>query len=142
VFYDGSRTHLGPDAELSVDALNAVKSGPSNILLTQVQGESEYEVAKASDPASRYEVNTLSGSGSAKGTKFHVLVTPAKLSRFWVEEGLVAVTSVNTTVVVVAGQITFIPVGQPPSEPLLSWVIHKWATGAKSWAIRSRMEAT
>jgi uncharacterized protein DUF5666/FecR-like protein len=117
-FYDGSQTRLGPNAELSVDQLDAQKSGPRVIMLTQLLGESKHDVAKSSDPASHYEVHTPSGVGTAKGTSFRVFVTTALLVRFDVDEGAVAVTSLNTTVIVVAGQSTVIVSGEIPTQPV------------------------
>ena len=96
-FYDGSRAHLGPYSEASIDALDARTSGPRVVKLTQWIGESDHSVAASSDPASAYEVNTPSGSGTAKGTLFHVLVTSTLLVRFDVDEGSVAVTSPCST---------------------------------------------
>jgi hypothetical protein len=122
-FYDGSQARLGPNTEISVDQLDAQPptgsgAGPRVILLTQWIGESDHDVAHSDDAASRYEVATPSGVGAAKGTSFHVLVTVTLLVRFDVDEGAVAVTSLNVTVLVVAGQTTIIPPGEAPQEPV------------------------
>ncbi|MGQ0605246.1 MAG: DUF5666 domain-containing protein [Anaerolineales bacterium] len=117
-FYDGSQARLGPNSEVSVDALDAQKSGPRVVALTQWLGESDHDVATSSDAGSRYEVNTPSGSGQAKGTVFHVFVSTTLLVRFDVDEGAVEVTSLNVTVVVVAGQSTIIVAGQAPQPPV------------------------
>jgi uncharacterized protein DUF5666/FecR-like protein len=116
-FYDGSVARLGPSAEVSVDSLDAQKTGVRVILLTQWSGESKHDVAHSDVAGSRYEVATPSGVGSAKGTSFRVSVT-ALLVRFDVDEGVVAVTNLNITVLVVAGQTTLIPPDQPPQEPV------------------------
>ena len=116
-FYDGSLMHLGAEAEIALDALDARTSGARLVQLTQLSGESQYEVAKSDDPGSHYDVNTPAGSGSATGTKFTVMVLPGQLSQFWVETGAVSVVNENTTVEVVAGQTTIILAGQPPIEP-------------------------
>jgi len=117
-FYDGSRARLGPNSEVSVDTLDAQTSGgPRIVLLTQWVGDSNHQVAASTDPASRYEVHTPSGIGTAKGTAFHVFVSSTLLTRFDVDEGAVSVTSLSVTVIVVAGQSTVIISGQPPSEP-------------------------
>lgn len=116
-FYDGSLARLGPNAEVSVDSLDAQKTGARVILLTQWSGDSQHDVAHSGDAASRYEVATPSGVGSAKGTSFRVSVT-ALLIRFDVDEGVVAVTNLNITVLVVAGQTTIIPPGEAPQEPV------------------------
>ncbi len=116
-FYDGSQARLGPNSELSVEALDAQKSGPRVIALRQWVGDSDHDVAPSSDAGSRYEVATPSGVGTAKGTAFHVFVSITLLVRFDVNEGAVDVTSLNITVIVVAGQSTVIVSGQPPAEP-------------------------
>jgi len=116
-FYDGSLARLGPNAEVSVDSLDAQKTGSRVILLSQWSGDSKHDVAHSDDPASRYEVATPSGVGSAKGTSFRVSVT-VLLVRFDVDEGVVAVTHLNVTVIVVAGQTTIVPPGEAPQEPV------------------------
>jgi len=119
VFCDGSQARLGPDTEVSVDELDARASGgPRIVVLTQWVGETDHDVAPADDAGSRYEVRTPSGVGEAKGTSFHVLVTLTHLTRFSVDKGAVAVTGLNVTVVVVAGQLTTISPEQPPDEPV------------------------
>jgi len=117
-FYDDSQARLGPKSEVSVDELDARKDGgPRVVALTQWVGESDHDVAASSDAASKYEVRTPSGTGTAKGTVFHVFVSITLLVRFDVDEGAVDVTSVNVTQVVAAGQSTVIVSGQPPAEP-------------------------
>ena len=98
-FYDGSQTQLGSETELSVDELNARTDGPRVVRLTQWIGESDHDVVPSNQTASRYEVNTPSGSGVAKGTVFHVSVSAAQVTRISVEEGSVAATGLNVTAV-------------------------------------------
>ncbi len=118
VFYDGSRTYLGPNTEIWIDALDAkTTGGPRVVQLTQWVGDTDHDVAHSDDPASVYEVRTPSGSGTAKGTSFRVLVT-ALFVRFDVDEGQVAVANLNVIVIVIAGQSTTVPSGEPPSEPV------------------------
>lgn len=116
-FLDGSQVHLSANTEISIDELNAPTDGPRTIVLTQWVGETDHNVVPRPEDGSLYEVRTPSGTGEAKGTTFHVLVTPALLTYFSVNEGAVAVTSLNTTVLIVAGQLTFINPGAPPIEP-------------------------
>ncbi|MBL8057202.1 MAG: FecR domain-containing protein [Anaerolineales bacterium] len=115
-FYDGSAARLGPNSVIRLEALDAQRSGPRVIRLNQTAGESDHTVAKSADPGSAYEVATPTGAGQAKGTVFHVSVT-AVLVQFAVSEGAVAVTHLQITVIVVAGQTTLISGDQPPSEP-------------------------
>jgi ferric-dicitrate binding protein FerR (iron transport regulator) len=120
-FYDGSTVQLGADSELSIDQLDAQRSGARQIVLTQHVGESQHDVVPSSDPGSRYAVNTPSGVGEAKGTSFRVFVTVALVVSFEVEEGAVAVTNSGTTVLVVAGQVTVIHTSGVPSQPVF-WI--------------------
>lgn len=138
-FYDSSQARLGPNSEVSVDQLDAQKSRPRVVMLTQQLGESKHDVAKSSDPASRYEVHTPSGVGTAKGTSFSVFVATTMLTRFDVDEGAVSVTSLDVTVIVVAGQSTVIVFGEPPAQPVFRMsgegIVEK--TGS-SWHIAGR----
>ncbi len=116
-FYDGSRMHLGSEAEITLDALDARTSGARVVQLTQLSGESQHEVAQSDDPGSHYDVNTPSGNGSASDATFTVMVFPDQLSQFWVEAGSVSVANQDVTVMVAAGQTTSSLVGQPPIDP-------------------------
>lgn len=118
VFYDGSQAHLGPDTEIAVDELDARSDGPRVVALTQWIGQTDHDVVPASHASSRYEVRTPSATGRARGTSFHVLVTSDLLARFSVDQGSVAVTNLNATVVVLAGQVTTVSADQAPSEPV------------------------
>jgi len=118
-FYDGSIAHLGPGTEISVNYLGKEPSDGSRIVeLSQWVGETDHDVASAYGDNARYEVHTPSGTGEAKGTFFHVSVTPARVVRFGVDEGAVAVTHLDVTVIVVAGQLTTVHVDRPPSKPV------------------------
>ncbi|MCA9943497.1 MAG: FecR domain-containing protein, partial [Anaerolineales bacterium] len=77
-FFDGSVAKLGPDSELSIDTLNALpaEQGFRTVVLTQWRGDSSHEVAFRNDGGSRYEVQSPSGTGVARGTVFQVSVLP------------------------------------------------------------------
>jgi hypothetical protein len=117
LFFDGSRTQLGPLTEVVLEKLDAPTSGPRTILLAQLSGSTDHQVAHSSDPASRYEVHTPNGTALAKGTVFQVLVTPALITRVGVEQGLVIVVNVNVTVQLTPGQVTTISPGTAPTSP-------------------------
>ncbi|CAG0937306.1 hypothetical protein TFLX_06230 [Thermoflexales bacterium] len=117
LFYDGSLAQLGPATEVAIEELNAQATGPRTILLAQLSGNTDHQVASSSDPASRYEVHTPNGTSRAKGTRFHVAISPALVTRVEVEEGIVVVINVNVTVQVTAGQVTTIGPGAPPTLP-------------------------
>jgi hypothetical protein len=117
-FYDGSTAYLGPNTEISIDDLGQDPGDQSRIVeLTQWVGETDHDVVPSHGANGRYEVHTPSGIGAAKGTSFHVSVTPALVVRFGVDEGSVTVTHLDVTVVVGAGQLTTVHVDRPPSQP-------------------------
>lgn len=122
-FFDGSYVTLGPDSELSLDTVDAQRpeNGFRTLVMTQWAGESDHEVAFRNDGGSLYEVKTPDdGSGIARGTKFKVIFKPGKLSRFIVTEGKVDVKGKNRTVSVIAGQVTVLPIGVGPIDPVYS----------------------
>jgi hypothetical protein len=118
LFFDGSQARLGPETELVVDQLDARVDGPRVVQLAQSIGESDHDVAASRLASSRYEVRTPNGVGIARGTSFHVEVTPNRIARFSVDEGVVAVTNRGASVSVVAGQSTTIYVDEPPTQPV------------------------
>ncbi|MCP5095650.1 MAG: hypothetical protein GY943_08875, partial [Chloroflexi bacterium] len=121
-FYDGSEAVLNANTELSIDQLNALRpeDGYRTVVMTQLVGDSDHSVAFRNDGSSRYEVNTPSGAGIARGTKFHVLVTADLLARYIVTEGRVDVSAAGRTVFVTAGKRSTIRVGAMPDEPTFS----------------------
>lgn len=118
VFYDGSQVSLGPDTKVSVDRLDARTDGPRVVVMNQWSGETVHNVVPADTAGSRYEVHTPSAVGAARGTVFQVLVTPDLVAHFSVDEGAVAVTGADTTVVVDAGQLTTVSADEAPEEPV------------------------
>jgi len=118
-YFDGSQAILGANSELVLDELNAQlpENGFRTVVMTQVAGESEHHVAFRNDGGSRYELNTPAGNGVARGTIFHVLVTPDLRARFTVNEGRVDVSNLNNTVTVLAGQMTQAMAGRTPTPP-------------------------
>jgi hypothetical protein len=118
VFYDGSQTYLGADAEIAIDMLDARTSGPRLVQMTQLNGESRHIVVKSDDSGSRYDVHTPIGDGSASDSIFTVRVLPGEFIQFWVESGAVSVDSKDVSVEIIAGQTTIILDGQPPQEAM------------------------
>jgi hypothetical protein len=118
IFYDGSTVHLGPNTEIVLDELIAPKSGDARVIeLTLVTGETDHEVAQSDHVGSYYKVNTPFGTGEAKSTTFSVVVTHI-FTRFFVDDGAVAVTNIDVTIVVIAGESTTVYENQSPEEPV------------------------
>ncbi len=118
IFYNGSRATLWPNTEIAIEKLD-FQDGRQVVVLTQSTGESDHQVVSSPENKTRYEVHTPAGSAEAKGTSFHVSVTPDQSAHFTVEEGSLAVSGQGESVVLEAGQTSAIYTDHPPTEPAL-----------------------
>lgn len=144
-FFDGSVAKLGPDSEVSLDNLNALRpeQGFRTVVMTQWQGNSSHDVAFRHDGGSQYEVKSPNGTGIARGTVFEVVVLPDLTSRYTVLEGRVDVTSISVTVSVMAGQLSTILPDEPPADPVFQVSGEGEVTEmGESWTIGGQTFAT
>ncbi len=141
LFPDGSSITLGANTDISIDQLNVQKEEKlRTIVVSQSRGEATHDVAKWNTEGSTYQVLTPNGSGEARGTQFIVSVTLLQTVSFHVEEGQVAVTGLQQTVIVGAGQVTVITTSQPPSQPgefvelegIITQIGNTWIIGGQS----------
>jgi len=144
-FYDNSIATMGPDTGLTIEQLDAQRpeDGYRTIVLNQWQGDSNHAVQFRNDGGSRYEVLTPDGSGIARGTKFHVNVSPEQFSRIAVTEGRVDVSGSSRTVSVTAGKLATIPANEPPTSPAftITGQGELSAKGDTSWTIAGQVFA-
>lgn len=144
-FYDGSQAHLGPNAELSLDEVNALlpAEGFRTVVMTQWAGTSEHEVEIRHDGGSRYEVKTPTGAGLARGTQFRVNVQPDGRASYTVTEGKVDVNNQGRTVSLIAGQTTQFTADEPPADPsflvtgvgILSQMGETWIVAGQAFTV-------
>lgn len=146
LFPDGSSITLGPNAEISIDQLNVQREEQTrSIVVSQSSGEITHDVAKWDTEESTYQVLTPNGAGEARGTRFVVSVTQLQTVSIYVEEGEVAVTGFQQTVIVGAGQVTVITTTQPPTQPadfieiegIITQVGDTWIIGGQSVQVGS-----
>jgi hypothetical protein len=117
LFKDGSSVLLGPSSELVIQALDANPSGTTReIVLMQLVGRSEHNVAAVEGEGSRYLVQTPYGDAIAHGTTFHVRVSEVQAA-LYVTEGTVEMSGMNDSVVVDAGQMTSVGMDDDPLPP-------------------------
>jgi len=74
-FFDGSTVELQPGTEVEVVSLEVSDTGSTTITLEQTIGATISRVINIIDPASRYEVETLSGVAAVRGSVLVVCVT-------------------------------------------------------------------
>lgn len=136
LFYDGSEIFLGPDTEITLDEIDAPRPpSPRTIMVNQATGSTDHEVAQSGNAVSTYKVITPFGVGEAKGTTFTVFVS-LLFARFDVDEGAVAVTNLEITIIVLAGESSTVRQGQTPEEPVFRVVGEGEITAiGDSWVI-------
>jgi VCBS repeat-containing protein len=75
-FFDGSTVELQPGTEVEIISLDiSADTGSTTITLEQTIGATISRVINIIDPASRYEVETLSGAAAVRGSVLVVCVT-------------------------------------------------------------------
>ena len=75
-FFDGSTVELQPGTEIEIASLDiSADTGSTTITLEQTIGATISRVINIVDPASRYEVETLSGVAAVRGSVMVVCVT-------------------------------------------------------------------
>ena len=115
----GSVSTLDADTDLTISQLRRSREGGSQIVLYQRVGRTFNRVQSLSGSASRFEIETPAAVASVRGTEFTVVVDPDGATGLGVTEGWVDVTAQGATVVVRAGQGTFVRPGQPPAPVFL-----------------------
>lgn len=144
IFNDGSRLQLGQNSEVSLDELNVnPDSGVREVVITQWSGESDHSVMPMEASNSRYEVRTASATGVAQGTDFSIRVLP-ELSRWYVSNGAVEVSNLDTSVLVAAGEMTTVNLEEGPDHPSyfitgqgeVSHINDNWVIGGETFLVQ------
>jgi hypothetical protein len=125
-FFDGTKTRLAADTEVTVVELNCRRDGAAKtVVLHQWSGRTHNWVQKFLDAASRFELGTSTAVATVHGTEFTVSIASDNSTEVVVVEGLVSVETEETTVLLSAGQSTATtpryvlapPVATPTEEP-------------------------
>lgn len=115
-FFDGSTLDIAPATEVTVVAA-ASHDGAVDLVIAQAIGRTFSSVQKLVDPRSRYEIHTPSITAVVRGTKFEIEVAADGSAIERTTEGLVAVSSAGTEVLVPAGMETRAAPAAPPAAP-------------------------
>jgi len=76
-FYDGSRTAIGPDSNITLSALGGGWGNSLQVELVENQGATTNDVVPLRGSGSFFQVNTPFGMASVHGTSFNVAVNQA-----------------------------------------------------------------
>jgi hypothetical protein len=117
LFFDGSRTTVGPDSDLVLSRLNGSWGNVLQVQFTQNAGDTSHSVVPLRGSTSFFKVFTPSGQVSVHGTAFSVQVEDASKSIFSVVHGKVEVSSANSSIFLTNGQATLVLPGQTPASP-------------------------
>lgn len=116
VFFDGSRTVLAPDSQLTLTSLHGRWGGAMQARLDQSAGSTSHTVVPLK-PGGFFQVNTPAGQAAVQGTIFDVSVLDSQRSFFTVTRGKVAVQNSGSEVLLTDGQATFVQSGLSPEKP-------------------------
>jgi hypothetical protein len=117
LFYDGSRTSLGPDTDLVLTTVSGDGSRELIVELDQRTGETLHSVVPVQGKDRTFKVHTSAGVASVHGTTFRVSVQQEGASRFSVNQGKVLVTSNNQEIILSAGQVAIVVPDVPLENP-------------------------
>lgn len=117
VFYEGTRTMVGANADLVFARLAASGKDGLQVELTQTQGQTSHQVVPLKGSDSFFRVITPAGQANVHGTRFQVNVAENGQARFAVNTGEVWVQNAATEVTLLPGQTTSTEPGEPPAAP-------------------------
>lgn len=104
-FFEGSRSSLGANSDLTVTRVDGNWGNVLRVVLTQTAGRTSNDIVPFGNRASSFLVLTPSSTASVHGTDFSVAVDSYGKSRFEVEHGRVLVTNEKSEVFLSAGQV-------------------------------------
>jgi hypothetical protein len=116
VYYDGSRTSIGANSELTLTTLNGAWRNVLQVQFTQEAGTTTNDVVPLSGTGF-FLVNTLAGEASVHGTSFDVNVNPEGTTLFAVTHGKVEVKNPLSQVTLASGQATAALPGKSLEQP-------------------------
>lgn len=104
VFFDGSRTTLAANADITLTRVDGDWGKVLRVVLTQNAGKTSHSVVPLRGSKSAFMVFTPAGAASVHGTQFSVAVGLTGKSRFAVNAGKVLVTNETSELYLQAGQ--------------------------------------
>lgn len=117
VFFEGSRTVIGPNSDVTLTKMSGGWNGALHVLLTENKGNTSSSVVPFNGKSSSFIVRTPSGDATVHGTRFSVDVTSGGLARYAVTNGEVVVSSAQSQVDLSPGQAVTSVLGEGLNAP-------------------------
>jgi hypothetical protein len=130
VFFEGSRTTVGPDSELVLKHLGGSRSQGLQVEIEQTTGKTSHSVVPLNGSSSKFVVNTPAGAATVRGTAFSVTII-GEQALFAVDKGEVTVSNANRKVAVTAGQATLSRSNAAPSAPAYRFTLNDRLTSVE-----------
>ena len=131
VFFDGSRTAIGPNSDLTLTTLNGAWGNVLQVQLTQDSGLTTNDVVPLRG-SGFFLVNTPAGQASVHGTRFNVDVNPEGQTLFAVTHGSVQVKNSLSEVTLASGQATAVLPGKNLEQPGYQFTLQGPVTSIQS----------
>lgn len=136
VFFDGSRTAIGPNSDLTLTTLNGAWGNILQVQITQDSGLTTNDVVPLRG-SGFFLVNTPVGQASVHGTRFNVDVNPKGQTIFAVTYGSVQVKNSLSEVILASGQATAALPGKNLEQPGYQFTLQGPVTSiqAEQWIV-------
>ena len=136
VFYEGSRTMLSADADLTLAVVDGAQGNVLQVVMDQTAGTTEHSVVPLRGKDSTFLVHTQTGDASVRGTSFEVSVINSH-SRFAVDKGMVLIYNDQNAVLLTAGQASTASEDLNITDPAYEFrlVGNVTAIGETEWAV-------
>jgi uncharacterized membrane protein YgcG len=119
VFEDRTELSIGPMSQVVLDRF-VFDPNPSNSVVAVSVAKGVARFSTGLLPKPDYLIRTPSCVIGVRGTVLTAIVSEARATTVSVQEGAASVTAQGVTVIVNAGQTTFVAFGQPPTPPAAS----------------------
>ncbi len=148
VFFEGTRSTLGPDTDLTLVEVGGGWNETLKVALDQHAGDSIHSVVPLQGKRSAYQVDTPSGTVTVWGTVFEVSVAADGKARVVVERGKVQVSGQEDEVLLEAGQATTAQagaLGEPAYWFEIAGIVSEiegefWTVGGVSFKVTAETE--
>jgi FecR protein len=121
IFQDRTQLSIGPVSQVVLDRFVFDPNPSASVVAVSIaKGVARFSTGVLPKPD--YQISTPSCVIGVRGTVLTAIVSEARATWVSVEEGAASVSAQGVTVIVNAGQTTYVAFGQPPTQPTTSTV--------------------